>query len=65
MARDAAYQEAERRIEAARLEVATELDLSGMGLTELPETIGSLTQLQTLDLAGNELTELTAFTCGC
>ena len=39
MPRDAAYREAERRIEAARLEGATELDLSGMGLTELPEAI--------------------------
>ena len=35
MARDEAYQEAERRIEAARQEGATELNLRGLGLTEL------------------------------
>jgi len=58
MARDEAYQEAERRIEAARQEGATELDLSGIGLTELPETIALLTQLQELDLSDNQLTEL-------
>lgn len=40
MARDEAYWEAERRIEAARQEGAIELDLSGRGLTEVPEAIG-------------------------
>jgi Leucine-rich repeat (LRR) protein/GTPase SAR1 family protein len=58
MARDEAYQKAERRIEAARQEEATKLDLSGMRLTELPEAIASLTQLQTLNLSRNQLTEL-------
>jgi Leucine-rich repeat (LRR) protein len=58
MARDEAYREAEQRIEAARQEGATELDLSGMGLTELPEAIASLTQLQKLNLSDNELTGL-------
>ncbi|WP_277881212.1 hypothetical protein [Leptolyngbya sp. FACHB-321] len=43
MARDEAYQESERRIEAARQEEATELDLSGLGLMKLPEAIASLT----------------------
>ncbi len=42
MARDKAYQDAEQRIEAARQEGATELDLSGLGLTELPEAIAFL-----------------------
>lgn len=37
MARDDAYQEAERRIEAARQEGATELDLNDIGLT--PEAL--------------------------
>ncbi|MBD2157358.1 COR domain-containing protein [Leptolyngbya sp. FACHB-16] len=60
MARDEAYQEAERRIEAAFQEGATELDLSGLGLTEVPEAIASLTQLQSLNLSNNELTELKA-----
>jgi Leucine-rich repeat (LRR) protein len=58
MARDEAYQEAEQRIEAARQEGAAELDLSGIGLTELPEAIASLTQLQELYLSNNQLTEL-------
>ncbi|WP_346292191.1 leucine-rich repeat domain-containing protein [Sphaerothrix gracilis] len=88
MARDEAYREAERRIEVARREGATELDLRSLKLTEgpelighlmnlqklnlggdfwkssrnrlaeLPEAIASLTQLQSLDLSGNQLTEL-------
>jgi hypothetical protein len=39
MARDKAYQEAERRIETVRRTGATELALSSMNLTEIPETI--------------------------
>lgn len=58
MTRDAAYWEAGQRIESARKEGATELDLSGMKLTELPEAIASLTQLQSLDLSRNQLTQL-------
>ncbi len=52
MARDEAYREAERRIEAALENGATELDLSDMGLTEVPEAIGQLTNLQKLNLGG-------------
>lgn len=37
MARDEAYRKAEEKIEEARRTGATELDLSGMKLTELPE----------------------------
>jgi len=58
MARDEAYREAEQRIEAARQAGATELDLRNLKLTEVPEAITSLTQLQTLHLSGNELTAL-------
>lgn len=58
MARDEAYQEAERRIEAARQEESTTLDLSEMGLAEVPEAIASLAQLKSLNLSGNQLTEL-------
>ncbi len=46
------------RIEQARKTRATELNLSGLGLTELPELLGQLTQLQRLGLAGNQLTAL-------
>jgi hypothetical protein len=58
MARDEAYRKAEQRIEAARLEEATELALENMGLTEVPEAISALTQLQWLNLDKNELTEV-------
>lgn len=58
MARDEWYLEAERRIEEARQSGATELDLSGLNLTEVPEAISSLTQLQTLKLSYNLLTEI-------
>jgi C-terminal of Roc, COR, domain/Ras of Complex, Roc, domain of DAPkinase/Leucine rich repeat len=58
MARDEAYREAERRIEQARREGATKLDLSGLNLTEVPEAIASLTQLITLDLSDNQLSAI-------
>lgn len=58
MGRDQAYQTASEWIEAARQNGSTELDLSSMGLMELPEAIASLTQLQSLDLSRNQLTEL-------
>ncbi|MTJ07413.1 COR domain-containing protein [Anabaena sp. UHCC 0204] len=56
MARDQAYQKAAQRIEKARQEGAIKLDLSDMELTEIPEEIVSLTQLQLLDLSNNQLT---------
>ncbi|MDB9546503.1 COR domain-containing protein [Dolichospermum circinale] len=58
MARDQAYQEAEERIEKARQEGAIVLDLSKMKLTEIPDAIASLTQLQGLDLGNNQLTAI-------
>jgi Leucine-rich repeat (LRR) protein len=64
MARTAAeaYLEAERNIEAALRERSKELDLSGwperLKLIEVPESLGQLTQLQSLDLAENQLTAL-------
>ena len=65
MARDEAYRKAEQKIEQARRDGATELDLScrynakdSEKLTELPESLGQLTQLQTLDLSRNQLTAL-------
>ncbi len=58
MPKDTAYRKAKREIEEARQSGATELDLSGMGLTELPKSISQLTALQTLDLSDNQLTAL-------
>lgn len=58
---DEAYREAEKKIEEARRSGATGLDLNGMKLTELPELpewLGQLTQLQSLDLSRNQLTAL-------
>jgi hypothetical protein len=63
-ARDKAYRIAEQKIDAALQSGATELDLSGgygsefPGLTELPESLGQLTQLRSLNLSGNQLTAL-------
>ena len=42
--------EAEARIERARRTGAVELSLSGLGLTSRPESLGNLTQLESLDL---------------
>jgi Leucine-rich repeat (LRR) protein len=58
MARDAAYRKAGEKIETALRTGATELDLRGMKLTELPESLGQLTQLQRLFLHQNQLTAL-------
>ncbi|HST52411.1 MAG TPA: COR domain-containing protein [Pyrinomonadaceae bacterium] len=49
---------AEARIQEARRNHATSLDLSGMNLTELPESITQLSQLQMLSLDDNQLTTL-------
>jgi internalin A len=49
---------AEERIEAARKSKASSLDLDGLGLTELPESLGQLTQLHYLFVSHNQLTAL-------
>ena len=51
MPKDQAYLEAEQKIADALRSGATELDLRSMALTELPESIGQLTQLKKLDLS--------------
>jgi internalin A len=53
-----AYVEAERLIEAARRRNYIILDLSSLGLVTLPESIGQLSQLQTLYAYNNRLTTL-------
>ncbi|MCI5212247.1 MAG: hypothetical protein D3910_26475, partial [Candidatus Electrothrix sp. ATG2] len=52
------YEEALRLIEEAKENGATELDLDGQGLTDLPPEIGQLTNLTELQLWGNQLTYL-------
>jgi len=62
MAQNEAYQRAEQKIEEARRSGATGLDLSTYKdsdrLTELPESLGHLIQLHSLNLGGNQLTAL-------
>jgi hypothetical protein len=50
--------EAQQSIKQARRQRAKTLDLGHMQLTELPEAIASLTELQLLNLCANKLTEL-------
>jgi len=57
-AHKAAFQEAEQRIQKALQSGATILDLSSLGLTALPESIVTLTQLQELYVHNNQLTAL-------
>ncbi|NQU20766.1 MAG: TIR domain-containing protein [Candidatus Nealsonbacteria bacterium] len=56
--RDKGWEEAKRRIQHARRSVATELDLSGLSLTSVPESLGQLSGLMELGLSGNQLTSL-------
>ncbi|MBE7385964.1 MAG: leucine-rich repeat domain-containing protein [Leptolyngbya sp. SIO1E4] len=56
MVPDEAYREAERRIEAARKEGATKLDLSHMELNSVPKELGNLNNLTELSLSHNQLT---------
>ena len=53
-----AVSEAERRIEEARRTRAQRLDLSSLGLTELPQSLGQLAHLELLIVWGNQLTAL-------
>ncbi|MDJ1183968.1 leucine-rich repeat domain-containing protein [Roseofilum casamattae] len=53
-----AYRIAEERIAIARQQGETVLDLSNLGLTEVPDAIAQLTSLQGLSLNNNQLSEL-------
>lgn len=53
-----AYDEALRRIEQARRAGSQELNLSRLALTSVPETLGLLTELRSLDISGNQLMSL-------
>jgi GTPase SAR1 family protein len=70
MARDKAYREVEQKIEEARRSGAKELDLSGIWgdhaviLTELPERLSQLTQLELLDISHNQLAALPEWLSG-
>lgn len=52
---DNTHQTIEEEIEKAQRTVATRLSLAGRGLTELPESLGQLTQLEELNLSKNQL----------
>jgi internalin A len=58
MTPDEAYQEAEKRIELALQNHETVLDLSALGLMQLPESVGQLTQLRKLVVHSNRLMEV-------
>ena len=52
--------EANRRIAEALTAGRTSLDLSGLGLTEVPAELGQLTNLTTLTLSRNQLVSVPA-----
>ena len=62
MARNEAYRRAEQKIEEARRSGTIDLSLNERDeaeiLTELPDSLGQLTHLQSLDLSNNQLTEI-------
>ena len=58
MTEEEGYQEAEERIAKAQHTGAKELNLSYLGLTELPEALWQLTKLESLDVSGNRIYEL-------
>jgi Leucine-rich repeat (LRR) protein len=57
-AQESPYDIALQRIQEAEASGATDLDLNGLGLTEVPPEIANLSNLQQLGLSTNQLTEL-------
>ncbi|MCJ8274022.1 MAG: GTP-binding protein, partial [Psychrosphaera sp.] len=60
MTDDEGYEEALRRIQAAKETQAAELDLMELDLTELPASLCELTQLEELDISDNLFKEIPA-----
>jgi Leucine-rich repeat (LRR) protein len=58
MTKDAAYRQAEKKIEETYRTGSRELSLRNMGLTELPETISKLAKLTEIDISRNKLKAL-------
>ena len=58
MTHDEAYRKAEDEIELVRLSGTRKLNLMNMGLTRLPDSLSSLTQLESLNLSYNLLDKL-------
>jgi Leucine-rich repeat (LRR) protein len=58
LAQEDPYQIALQRIQEAEASGATTLDLTGLGLTEVPPELANLSNLQQLGLSSNQLTEL-------
>ena len=50
--------EAESRIKEARRSGVSELYLSGIGLTSVPDYLAQLAHLQSLDLSGNQISAI-------
>ena len=63
MARDNAYFVSENKIKEAFISGTKQLKLNNMQLTELPESLGQLAWLETLDLDSNRLTILPESIC--
>ena len=55
---DKSFQKALEKIKKAKAAQATELDLAGLDLKNLPPEIGQLTSLQSLELVENKLSAL-------
>jgi Leucine-rich repeat (LRR) protein len=55
MAHDEAYSAAEKKIEEAKHSGRKDLNLSNMQLTELPESLGQMAELEYLDVSYNQL----------
>jgi Leucine-rich repeat (LRR) protein len=58
---DVSYKEAEQRIKSCRETGGKALDLSGLGLCQIPPELAELTNLTELSLSGNSIKNLPGF----